>query len=835
MPEYLAPGVYVEETSFRAKSIEGVGTSTTAFVGPTRKGPLATTRRDANGNLPAAPELLTSFGDFVRIFGGLEDLVLDGEPVTNYLAHGVLNYFNEGGVRLYVARVANTASAASLTLAGGEGANDRVIVRARFPGRGGNGRIVLREILSPATGSAIQDASDGTVLRAKLAELRSSRRGPYALANGSALQFNDGTTDVAVTFQALAVAVRSTAAVADPVAIAAPANRLTVRLDGEDQAITVPAGDYTRPQLLEALNSRLRGVTASFAAAGQTHAAPAGPAVGNELVLTTSRRGHAVRLQVTGPLGPIAFPAGEAANAQADDTNAIADLDAVSVAEIAAILGALDANNPAEGPIITAREVGGRLVINAGPRDGDAALVTLSVTGGGPPSALPALGLADGATDRGIRGVTAQAFTRTGDQWLGDDGVSTLTVGGEDDANVAGEFLSIAVVAEDADGESVVYDETTLSPGSRRYIGDILGRDPSSRAEALQNLYWLDVGEDVTAFALLEALFTASGQVTVEGSEESGRTATLSLADAGGTDGGVPDVLDDQTEGSYAAALAQLRGVEDISIIAAPGHSAYGTYRNVQGALISHVEQARAYRIAVLDTPPNQIPGEARDERARLDSTRAALYYPWVVVANPLARPGRDDIAKELPLPPSAFLCGIYARNDVEQGVAKAPANEVVRGALRFESDINFAQNQLLNPLGVNCLRFFPGRGYRVWGARTISSDPEWKYVNVRRYFLYLEASIDRGTQWAVFENNGPRLWANVRETIESFLYNEWISGNLLGSTPKEAYFVRCDRSTMTQNDLDNGRLICLIGIAVLKPAEFVIFRIGQKTADARS
>ena len=134
----------------------------------------------------------------------------------------------------------------------------------------------------------------------------------------------------------------------------------------------------------------------------------------------------------------------------------------------------------------------------------------------------------------------------------------------------------------------------------------------------------------------------------------------------------------------------------------------------------------------------------------------------------------------------------------------------------------------------MNCLRFFPGRGYRVWGARTTSSDSNWKYVNIRRYFNYLEVSIDRSTQNLVFEPNGERLWANVRDTISAFLYSEWVSGALLGSSYQEAYFVRCDRSTMTQQDLDEGRLICLIGVAAIKPAEFVIFRIGQKTADSR-
>jgi phage tail sheath protein FI len=834
MPEYLAPGVYVEETSFRAKSIEGVGTSTTAFAGPARKGPIATTRRDEDGNLPASPELLTSFGDFVRIYGGLEDLILDGQRTTNYLAHAVLNYFNEGGVRAYVCRVANEAAAASVLIAGTEGQEDRVVLRARFPGQGGNGRVVIREILAPATGAALGSAAEGATVRAGIAELRSSRRGPYALANGSSIQFSAGGANVTVTFTALPVAVRSTGAVAEPLTVEAANNRLTVRVNGSAQTVAIAPGDYTRAELVEALNEQLRGVTASLATAGQTHAAPAGAAAGDELVLTTERRGHGVRLEVTGALGSVTFPPGEAANAADDEENPVADLGAVTVAEIVAILEALEANNPDDGAIVTAREVGGRLVINAGAREGDAALVDLTVTPG-TPSAHEALGFAPNARSRGIRGSERSAFVRAGDQWVGEDGVTTLEVGAGDAGLVAGDFVTLAVLAEDADGEGMVYDDLTLGRGTPRYIGDVLRRHPRSRAEALQNLYWLDIGNDVGPLELLDALFTGGANIQVEGDESAGRTATISLADGGGTDGGVPDVLDDQTDGSYAAAFAQLRGLEDVSIVAAPGHSAYSTYRNVQAALIAHAHLPRAYRIAVLDTPPNMIPGEVRDERARIDSDRAALYYPWVIVANPLARPGREDIPRELALPPSPFICGIYARNDVEQGVAKAPANEVVRGALRFESDVNFAQNQMLNPLGVNCLRFFPGRGYRVWGARTVSSDPEWKYVNVRRLFLYLEASIDRGTQWAVFENNGPRLWANIRETIESFLYNEWVSGNLLGATPKEAYFVRCDRSTMTQNDLDNGRLICLIGVSVLKPAEFVIFRIGQKTADART
>jgi phage tail sheath protein FI len=354
-----------------------------------------------------------------------------------------------------------------------------------------------------------------------------------------------------------------------------------------------------------------------------------------------------------------------------------------------------------------------------------------------------------------------------------------------------------------------------------RFIGNVLAASPTRRSDALENVFAADIGANVTAFELFAGLFTT------------GNTTVVTLA--GGNDGLMPVQGVVTTPGSYEAALFELEKLEDVSIVAAPGSSAYADAQGIQGALVAHAEKRRSYRIAVLDTPAEQTGTGARAATAPLDSKYAALYYPWVVISNPLAQPGDESIPRELALPPSGFVCGIYARNDIERGVYKAPANEVVRSALRFESDVNFAQQEVLNPLGVNCLRFFVGRGYRVWGARTTSSDPEWKYVNVRRYFNYLEASVDRGTQWAVFEPNGERLWANIEETISTFLYNEWVSGALLGERPEQAFFVRCNRSTMTQNDLDNGRLICLVGVAAIKPAEFVIFRIGQKTADARS
>jgi len=223
-----------------------------------------------------------------------------------------------------------------------------------------------------------------------------------------------------------------------------------------------------------------------------------------------------------------------------------------------------------------------------------------------------------------------------------------------------------------------------------------------------------------------------------------------------------------------------------------------------------------------------------REFRSHFDTKYAALYYPWVEILDPLAKNDPGAAPATLQLPPSGFAAGIYARSDIQRGVHKAPANEVVLGITRLMQNVTFDRQSVLNPEGINALRFFPGRSNRVWGARTMSSDPEWKYVNVRRLFIYLEHSIDKSTQWAVFEPNNELLWASIRQTITDFLITTWRTGALMGTKPEEAFFVRCDRTTMTQNDLDNGRLICLIGVAPTYPAEFVIFRIGQWTADAQ-
>ncbi|MGW4913949.1 phage tail sheath family protein [Streptomyces sp. NPDC004270] len=343
----------------------------------------------------------------------------------------------------------------------------------------------------------------------------------------------------------------------------------------------------------------------------------------------------------------------------------------------------------------------------------------------------------------------------------------------------------------------------------------------------------------VIAAALFDATILGTSPVATTPLQLRQRVVTLT----GGSDGNAPDVTEYEGDPTGFAdyqnnptalpfnGLPAFESVDDISIVAAPGSStgwnrttaAQGKARAIANAVINHSERM-VYRVAALDTPPGFLPDEALDYRNQRSSTHAALYYPWITVSSPLDG-SRVDV------PPAAYMAGIWARSDTARGVIKAPANEVVRSALDFETRLNKSQQELLNPQGVNCLRFFPGPGFLVWGARTISDDPEWKYLSIRRYFNFLEKSIDQGTQWVVFEVNGPALWDAVRHTVEGFLFNEWKSGALLGAKPEQAYFVRCDASTMTADDLDNGRLICVVGVAAAKPAEFVVFRISQWTA----
>ncbi|GLZ42725.1 phage tail sheath family protein [Actinokineospora sp. NBRC 105648] len=298
--------------------------------------------------------------------------------------------------------------------------------------------------------------------------------------------------------------------------------------------------------------------------------------------------------------------------------------------------------------------------------------------------------------------------------------------------------------------------------------------------------------------------------------------------------GDAPATVDAQ---EYVGDLAErtgfggLEAIDEVTMVAVPDlMSAFQRglidaegVKTVQLAAISHCEQM-GDRVAILDAPPQLSAQRARDWRmdeAGFDSNYATVYYPWVKVFDP---PTGGNIF----VPPSGHVAGIWARSDTERGVHKAPANEVVRGAVDLEVSLSKGEQDLLNPIGVNCLRSFAGRGVRVWGARTLSSDPAWRYLNVRRLFNFLEESILVGTQWVVFEPNDDRLWSSIRRNISAFLHEQWRRGSLFGRTAEEAFYVKCDRENNPQGSIDLGQVVCEIGVAPVKPAEFVIFRLAQ-------
>jgi hypothetical protein len=395
-----------------------------------------------------------------------------------------------------------------------------------------------------------------------------------------------------------------------------------------------------------------------------------------------------------------------------------------------------------------------------------------------------------------------------------------------DEVGVQAALVELKVTVYGADNRVDAVNELATHPDQRRYIGKVLELNDPEDENALVWLQWAPGADEWAAASLAVGLQAADKRLT------------------GGKDGELPgpdDLLGQEADPDVvtnkATGLEALGEIDDIAIVALPDAGGLlddDSIKAAADALIGHAEKYR-YRIAVVDGKVNSSLTEIREFRGQFDSKYAALYHPWIEILDPLFPPVPGVPPRKLLLPPSGFVTGIYARNDIERGVHKAPANEIVRGLTKFEININKSRQDVLNPEGVNCLRFFEGRGNRVWGARTMSSDPEWKYVNVRRLFIYLEHSIEKATQWAVFEPNNERLWTNLRRTVEDFLYVLWRDGALIGAKPEEAFFVRCDRSTMTQNDLDNGRMICLVGVAPSRPAEFVIFRVGQWTADAKS
>lgn len=642
MPQYLAPGVYVEEIA-GPRTIQGVSTSTAAFVGPCRFGPTS-----------GRPELLTSYLDYVRIYGDSLDLQLGGVAIPNYLALGVKGFFDEGGSSLYVSRLFSYSSpsgtptvdhaSAAVPATTSPPPGHALTVRARFPGEAGRMLVTFTLICG-------RNALVGTGPTAALTRVH---------AFDSVYAVGGGTEGVYVVH---------------------------------------------------------RDASGHWTLAGNS---------GTKLELSAATAVYPISAEVS-------------VRAPGVDSQG---LPAFGAPQSLGVFG------------FDPRAAGGGLsvVLNANPPTRAQALTV--------PIALEGVDM------------------------LGGPSVSADDLGGD----IAVSIFGHATLAKA---------KSATTPQADRQVGPF---------------------------------------VLAEGSD--GAPPTVVQYEASDSSFSDYQAMMDPALGALALplrGLPGLEGIDDISIVAAPGASTGWSPANtstdsaqaINDAVLTHCENM-LYRVAALDTPPKLLPDDALAFRNLRSSNYGSLYYPWIIIPNP-------SDGTRLPVPASAYMAGIWARSDNNFGVIKSPANEVVRSAIDLETRVNKAQQELLNPEGVNCSRFFPGPGFLVWGARTLSDDPEWKYLSTRRYFNYLEKSIDEGTQWVVFEVNGPVLWDAVRHTVEGFLLNEWKSGALLGSKPEEGYFVKCDASTMTTDDLNNGRLICLIGVAAAKPAEFVIFRIGQWTASASS
>ncbi|GAA1358430.1 phage tail sheath family protein [Streptomyces beijiangensis] len=408
------------------------------------------------------------------------------------------------------------------------------------------------------------------------------------------------------------------------------------------------------------------------------------------------------------------------------------------------------------------------------------------------------------------------------------------------DAVSLGAFKVAALVAGSANGGALtveVQDVEGESSGDRFKLvvkdGDAVVEsfDVSSKKSA-RNYVVSQVKQRSKVILLEEA--TTGGQLAKPDAQSVTLVPPAPAAPAAQTTGGqLARIESKQFIGDSAdrTGFGGLEAYDEINMVAVPDlMAAYQQglidleqVKAVQLGLISHCE-LMGDRMAVLDPPPGLNARDIRKwrmEGAGYDSPYAAMYYPWVKVFDPSS--GQTQV-----VPPSGHMAGIWARSDAERGVHKAPANEIVRGAVDLELQITRGEQDLLNPVGVNCIRAFPGRGIRVWGARTLASDPAWRYLNVRRYFNYLEESILLGTQWVVFEPNDQALWARIRRNISAFLVNEWRSGALFGQRPEDAFYVKCDAETNPVESVDLGRVVCEIGIAPVKPAEFVVFRLAQ-------
>ncbi|MDQ1350281.1 MAG: uncharacterized protein QG657_582 [Acidobacteriota bacterium] len=792
MPEYLAPGVYMEEVEIGAKPIEGVSTSTAGFLGYAERGPLN------------KPTLVTSFSEFELIFGGfLPAKSTDGTDLgmIRWLAYAVLGFFENGGKRVFVTRVAADAAAASsgslprvvdgtpMVLAKKASQNEIGLVFTAAAGFTVGDALLLKDgdksEFIEYKGVAKEIILDGTTLASAYVVGTTTLGGakPASAATNLAAAASSGDTEIEVS---------DASGIADGDYLLLEESELVVVASVSGTTITIEdslCNDHASGDDVFKIATIKQAVLIRKAAIGDNSLyTDSTTLVGNDFIFIGCEY-HKVS-QVT-------------TTTKAYQVSPALQYDHDANKEVIKLESAVD---------VTAASVG---------TWGDSLKVSVK------PSSLSSTKLT----------ANASASTRLDLETInGIEPGSVLRL----PASSSPRYVKVEATNKTSTATYVTIDQAvTLNSGDKVETDEFdLTVSDGLKQEVFKNL---SLDEEHSRYIKKIVTEKSSNFISIGDITASGTAMALPTTDdlpgwylTGGDDGFPADPTsesdinpiyegEDSTEPIERTGLYTFKNIDEINIAAIPGV----TSKYLQQKLITHCEVDMKDRFAVLDSIATADLDEIKDQRNLFDSSYAAIYYPWLYIYDPLSK---DYIN----VPPSGHVTGIYARSDVERGVHKAPANEKINGAVNTERlngsyrIINKGTQEILNPLGVNCTRIFPGRGIRVWGARTMSSNSLWKYVNVRRLFLFLEESIEDGTQWVVFEPNDQKLWARVIQTITQFLTSVWKSGALMGATPEEAFFVKCDRTTMTQGDIDNGRLIVLIGVAPVKPAEFVIFRIAQ-------
>ena len=807
MPEYLAPGVYVEEVPSGNKPIQAASTSTAGMVGLAERGPVGT------------PILVTSSGAYNRIFGGK----LDPEVFTegrDSLPHAAEGFFTNGGSRLYVVRVVGdgTSESSVQIVAAAAGGTPASLV-SNYTNTGVE---ILVDSTAPFVNGETFFISDGanseaiTLAAAVTNEARigvASLNNTYLTATPTNVHLQDVTTTQA-TFSSDIAAGETTITVGDSAPITAVAGELALI---RDNTAVPPVQELVEFVSKDDPNNSvvIAGALNHDYSTGAEWISLLDSGTTEQLAVDTDASLAPVYLNV-GPPDALFVPG--AIIRIEDGTQE--ELAIVTARPEMVTLAAPLQHNHSAGTSITAN-VSGVLTVHARwPGEwGDSLHVSsrpssqvettsVGITAAGPTmQVVTAFGLFPGSVVNIIDAVTGIAITREVLNVDASSGLVTfrtdLPIIPENSIVSSQEFsLLIERVENGKTVESEFFEKLSMASEHPRYALRILGSwdtatdRPSETGES--TLVRLSDNADGTT-RILPLIHNV--RLPLDGGNDD-----LGTVDDNTYIGVKSDDPDERT------GIQALENESTLSLVAVPGQVSV----NVQKELLTHCEKMR-YRFAVLDTPIGSNLQQARTHRQNFDSTRAAIYYPGLVVPNQFGDKGETMV-----IPSSGHTLGVYARTDVTRGVHKVPANEVLRGIQRFEVGLNKGEQDILNPINLNCMRDFrsENRGLRIYGGRVATSDPEFKYVNVRRLMLFIEQSLDTGLQWAVFEPNSEPLWAAVKQSVTGFLNTVWRSGALEGTVQEEAFYVNIGYDvTMTQTDIDNGKMIVEIGVAPVKPA----------------